>query len=48
MIKNESQNSFEDQKLELIRLKIKNGYYKNEHILENVVKEILNKEIKRK
>lgn len=48
MIKNETPDSFEDQKLDLIRLRIKNGYYKNHHILENVVKEILNKEIKRK
>ena len=48
MIKDETQYSFEDQKIDLIRLRIKNGYYKNHHILESVVKEILHKEIKKK
>jgi hypothetical protein len=48
MINTESNNSFQAQKLDLIRLRIKNGYYKNQHILENVVKEILEKEIKKK
>ena len=47
MRKNSPKQSFEDQKLDLIRMRIKNGYYKNEQVLESVVKEILNKEIKK-
>ena len=47
MIKNETPDSFEDQKLDLIRLRIKIGYYKNHHILENVVKEMFGEKIER-
>ena len=47
-MKNEDEHfSFEERKLDLIRLRIQNGYYENSRILENVVKEILVKEIKK-
>jgi len=46
MNKKVDQHSFEQQKLDLIRLRIQNGYYENIQVLENVVKEILKKEIK--
>ncbi len=47
MNKEDKQYSFEEQKLDLIRLRIQNGYYENTRILEKVVKEILHKEIKK-
>jgi anti-sigma28 factor (negative regulator of flagellin synthesis) len=47
MRENEAEDSFEKQKIELIRLRIQNGFYENSRVLENVVKEILDSEIKR-
>jgi ribosomal protein L29 len=46
MNKEETESSFQDQKLELIRLRIQNGFYENNHVIENVVKSILKKELK--
>ena len=48
MESSDNQSSFEEKKLDLIRMRIKNGYYQNEKILEDVVKEIVVKEIKKK
>jgi hypothetical protein len=45
MTKKNSDQSFEDQKLDLIRLRIKNGYYHNEQVLASVAREIMSKEI---
>jgi len=47
MRKKSSEQSFEDQKLDLIRLRIKNGYYNNEQVLASVAREIMSKEIKK-
>jgi hypothetical protein len=47
MRKKSSDQSFEDQKLDLIRLRIKNGYYNNEQVLSSVAREIMSKEIKK-
>jgi hypothetical protein len=44
----DNQISFQEKKLDLIRLRIKNGYYQNEKVLENVVKQIVAKEIKKR
>jgi len=46
MNKDETESSFQKQKIELIRLRIQNGFYENSHVLENVVKSILKNEIK--
>jgi hypothetical protein len=47
MRKNSKKFSLEEEKLDLIRLRIQNGYYKNTHVLENVAKEIIKAEIKK-
>ena len=47
MTKDNKEYSFEEQKVELIRLRIKNGFYKNTRVLENVAKEIIKNEIKK-
>ena len=39
-------NDMEQQKIELVKLRIKNKYYENEQVLENVVHEILKNSIK--
>jgi hypothetical protein len=46
MNKEETEISFQEQKIDLIRLRIQNGFYENNHVLENVVKSIMKKEIK--
>ena len=46
MNKEETEISFEEQKIELIRLRIQNGFYESNSVLENVVKSIMNTEIK--
>ena len=46
MNKEETESSFQEQKIDLIRLRIKNGFYEKNHVLENVVKSILKNEIK--
>lgn len=46
MNKDETESSFQEQKIDLIRMRIQNGYYDNNHVLENVVKSILKNEIK--
>jgi hypothetical protein len=46
MNKEETESSFQEQKIDLIRLRIQNGFYDNNHVLENVVKSILENEIK--
>jgi hypothetical protein len=48
MSKKSSEESFEDQKLDLIRMRIKNGYYQSEQVLASVAKEIMNREIRKK
>jgi hypothetical protein len=47
MRKNSKKFSLEEEKLDLIRLRIQNGYYKSTHVLDNVAKEIINAEIKK-
>lgn len=42
----ETEISFQEQKIDLIRLRIQNGFYENNHVLENVIKSILKNEIK--
>ncbi len=46
MNKEKTEISFQEQKIDLIRLRIQNGFYENNHILENVIKLILKNEIK--
>jgi anti-sigma28 factor (negative regulator of flagellin synthesis) len=46
MNKEETGISFQEQKIDLIRLRIQNGFYENNHVLENVIKSILKNEIK--
>ena len=46
MSKEETDISFEDQKIDLIRLRIQNGFYENNNVLEKVVKSILKNDIK--
>ena len=43
MKKNRLQSDFEEQKLELIRMRIKNKFYDREEILQKVVQEIYEK-----
>ena len=45
MNKEETEISFQEQKIDLIRLRIQNGFYDKNNVLENVVKSILKKEI---
>jgi anti-sigma28 factor (negative regulator of flagellin synthesis) len=47
MNKEETEISFQEQKIDLIRLRIQNGFYDSNNVLENVVKSIMNNEIKR-
>jgi len=47
MSKEETKISFQEQKIDLIRLRIQNGFYENNNVLENVVKFILKNEIKK-
>ena len=46
MNKEKTETSFQEQKIDLIRLRIQNGFYENNHVLENVIKSILKNEIK--
>lgn len=46
MNKEKTEISFQEQKIDLIRLRIQNGFYENNRVLENVVKSILKNEIK--
>jgi len=46
MNKEETESSFQDQKIDLIRMRIQNGFYENNRVLENVVKSILKNGIK--
>ncbi len=46
MNKEETEISFQEQKIDLIRLRIQNGFYENNRVLENVIKLILKNEIK--
>jgi anti-sigma28 factor (negative regulator of flagellin synthesis) len=46
MNKEKTEISFQEQKIDLIRLRIQNGFYENNHVLENVIKSILKNEIK--
>ena len=46
MGKKDAELSLEEQKLELIRLRIENGYYDSDRVLENVVSEIYKREVK--
>jgi hypothetical protein len=43
-----SLTEIEKQKIELVKMRIKNDYYKREDILNQVVAEILNKELRNK
>lgn len=47
MSREETETSFQDQKIDLIRLRIQNGFYDNNNVLENVVKSIVKNEIKK-
>ena len=47
MSKEETEISFQEQKIDLIRLRIQNGFYENNNVLENVVKFILKNEMKK-
>jgi len=40
--------NFEDQKLELIRLRIQNKFYEREEILQKVVQELYEQDLKNK
>ncbi len=44
--KEEEMNDLEQKKLELIYLRIRNKFYEREEILEKVVQEIINREVK--
>jgi len=46
MKKNDSRTHFEEQKLELIRMRIKNKFYDREEVLQKVVQEIYEKNIR--
>jgi anti-sigma28 factor (negative regulator of flagellin synthesis) len=46
MDKEETEISFQEQKIDLIRLRIQNGFYDNNSVLENVVKSILKNGLK--
>ena len=46
MGKKDAEYSLEEQKLELIRLRIENGYYNSERVMENLVNEIYKREVK--
>jgi hypothetical protein len=46
MNKEEKDSSFQEQKIDLIQLRIQNGFYESSHVLENVVKSIMKDEIK--
>ncbi|MBN2426516.1 MAG: hypothetical protein JXR46_05550 [Calditrichaceae bacterium] len=39
---------FEKEKIELVKMRIENGYYNNENVLRKVVDQILNRGLKRK
>ena len=41
------QSSLQDQKIELIKLRIKNKYYDREDILQKVIQEIYERDIRR-
>ncbi len=47
MRKNRLQSDFEEQKLELIRMRIKNKFYDREEILQKVVQELYEKNIRK-
>ncbi len=47
MKKNINRINFEEQKLELIRLRIKNKFYDRDEILQKVVQEIYEKNIRK-
>ncbi len=47
MNKQEAESSFQDQKIDLIRMRIQNGFYENNRVLENVVKSILKNGIRK-
>ncbi len=44
--KEDEMNDLEQKKLELIYLRIRNKFYEREEILEKVVQEIINREVK--
>lgn len=48
MPENESLSNFEEQKIELVKMRIKNKYYDRDDILAQVVSEILHKDIRKK
>jgi len=48
MSDNSSLSKIEKQKIELVKLRIQNNYYKRDDILNQVVSEILNKELRNK
>ena len=41
------QSSLQDQKIELIKLRIKNKYYDREDILQKVIQEIYERDVRR-
>lgn len=48
MPENESLSNFEEQKIELVKMRIKNKYYDRDDILAQVVSEIIHKDIRKK
>jgi hypothetical protein len=46
VIKSDRKKSLEKEKLDLIKLRIKNKYYNKENVLERVVDEIVKREIR--
>ncbi len=47
-MQNSLSSNIEEQKIELIRLRIKNGFYNRDEVFNRIADEILNKKLKPK